>query len=80
MKMIISIFFLLATFMIQSCGDKEEVNVSLIPQDFSIDIPEVLTEDPTNGRINQDEVVEGGLIYANLRLFIKVGETWKSAL
>lgn len=67
--------FLLALallFGFTACDNTSE-DPSILPDQFSVDIPEAVSfEDASNGRINEE--VQGGLIYANLGLFIHIGE------
>ncbi|MGK7396537.1 MAG: hypothetical protein ACNS62_18300 [Candidatus Cyclobacteriaceae bacterium M3_2C_046] len=73
MKKILLLLLIPFLLFCQSCQEDEEVNVSILPESLIIDIPDAISESTTNGRIKENEI-EGGLIYANLRLFVKVGE------
>jgi hypothetical protein len=56
-----------------SCDKTDEV-ASILPTRFSVDIPESLSYgDISNARVDGNSL-SGNLIYANLRLFIRIGE------
>jgi hypothetical protein len=72
MKKIVLLFTGLSLFIL-SCDKSDEV-ASILPARFSIDIPEALSYgDIQNARIDET-TLSGDLIYANLRVFIRIGE------
>lgn len=77
-----SSFFILATilaaaFLFTSCEKDPDINLpeeSILPENFGIDIPTAISQEPSTLKSAQVDTLRGNVIYHHLSTFINVGD------